>query len=100
MHVYDHSQFARQYWTGYCIYFTGLPPEAAGGGCWMVKKVFHRTLIALLALSACARPAGLVAASTSASPATAPKSGILWREPGDISSRNLFYGRGGEKDQP
>lgn len=25
---------------------------------------------------------------------------VLWRDPGDISSRNLFYGSGGEKNQP
>ena len=26
--------------------------------------------------------------------------GALWRDPADIKSRNLFYGPGGEKDQP
>src|SRR5713101_7817864 len=25
---------------------------------------------------------------------------VIWRDPGDIASRNLFYGPGGEKDQP
>lgn len=25
---------------------------------------------------------------------------VLWSDPGDITSRNLFYGSGGEKDQP
>ena len=25
---------------------------------------------------------------------------VLWRDPGDISSKNLFYGRGGENGQP
>ncbi len=25
---------------------------------------------------------------------------VLWRDPGDIASRNLFYGPGGAKDQP
>jgi hypothetical protein len=25
---------------------------------------------------------------------------VLWRNPGDIASRNLYYGPGGEKDQP
>ena len=28
------------------------------------------------------------------------KSGVLWRGPTDIGSRNLFYGPGGEQDQP
>ena len=32
--------------------------------------------------------------ATTASPA------VLWREPKDLSSRNLFYGRGGEQHQP
>ena len=31
---------------------------------------------------------------------TEAKPGILWREPTDIASRNLFYGAGGEKDAP
>ena len=25
---------------------------------------------------------------------------VLWRDPGDIATRNLFYGPGGAKDQP
>lgn len=25
---------------------------------------------------------------------------VLWRDPGDIATRNLFYGPGGQKDQP
>ena len=25
---------------------------------------------------------------------------VLWRQPADIGTRNLFYGPGGEKDQP
>jgi hypothetical protein len=28
------------------------------------------------------------------------EAGVLWREPRDIGSRNLYYGPGGEKDQP
>lgn len=28
------------------------------------------------------------------------ESAVLWREPTDIHTRNLFYGQGGEKDQP
>src|SRR5216110_2797235 len=31
---------------------------------------------------------------------TAELSPVLWRDPGDIASRNLFYGPGGEKNQP
>jgi hypothetical protein len=31
---------------------------------------------------------------------TRSKSAALWREPADIRSRNLFYGPGGEQDQP
>ena len=27
-------------------------------------------------------------------------SAALWSDPGDITSRNLFYGSGGERDQP
>lgn len=31
---------------------------------------------------------------------SAPGAPILWRDPADITSRNLIYGPGGEKDQP
>lgn len=32
--------------------------------------------------------------------AVQPARPVLWRDPGDISSRNLLYGSGGEKNQP
>ena len=45
---------------------------------------------------------GLGQASTQASNQSSAKAGsaVLWTDPGDISSRNLLYGSGGEKDQP
>lgn len=33
-------------------------------------------------------------------PSSAQPRAILWRDPGDIKSRNLYYGPGGKKDQP
>jgi hypothetical protein len=33
-------------------------------------------------------------------PASQVHNPVLWQDPGDISSRNLFYGQGGEKHQP
>src|SRR5262245_39313032 len=33
-------------------------------------------------------------------PSSAPSRAILWRDPGDIRLRNLYYGPGGRKDQP
>jgi len=33
-------------------------------------------------------------------PSSAPSRAILWRDPGDIRLRNLYYGPGGKKDQP
>ena len=42
------------------------------------------------------------AASCQTEAKTAPQSGkpLIWSDPGDIASHNLFYGSGGEKDQP
>src|ERR1700743_1959082 len=33
-------------------------------------------------------------------PASAVHNPVLWQDPGDISSRDLFFGQGGEKHQP
>jgi len=33
-------------------------------------------------------------------PSSVQSRAILWRDPGDIKSRNLYYGPGGKKDQP
>jgi hypothetical protein len=65
----------------------------------------HRTMFATIAASALV--VGFLAFSGSAAgqqkqkkeaPGTHPP--VLWRDPGDISSRNLFYGPGGEAHVP
>ena len=44
--------------------------------------------------------AGNAVAADKAARNTDPPSAVLWSDPAGISSRNLFYGPGGEKDQP
>lgn len=39
-------------------------------------------------------------ASDGSDPAPQPGAALLWSDPGNIASRNLFYGSGGEKGQP
>jgi len=53
------------------------------------------TILCLLVLSAVS---GL--ARNKQPKTTQSESPIIWTDPGDISSRNLFYGAGGEKGQP
>ena len=53
------------------------------------------TVLYLLVLSAVSGLAQNKQAKT-----TQSESPIIWTDPGDISSRNLFYGAGGEKGQP
>jgi hypothetical protein len=43
------------------------------------------------------RPVGELHAAAAAMATT---NAILWKDPGDIASRNLYYGPGGEEDQP
>src|ERR1700693_2901653 len=38
--------------------------------------------------------------TTSSAETARREAAVLWRDPVDIGSRNLFYGPGGEKDQP
>jgi hypothetical protein len=60
------------------------------------KMTFSMAFLAV-ALTAPAAPAGKnKIADTSAKAAP----GTLWVDPGDVKSRNLFYGPGGEKHQP
>lgn len=52
----------------------------------------------LVALASLAFYANASAAKRAGEPAK--DGGTLWTDPVDIASRNLYYGRGGEKDQP
>jgi hypothetical protein len=69
----------------------------------MPKKSKGLTFVITLALFSL--PSAGRDAKTANSPAVTvenaqSKSAVLWREPTDIGSRNLFYGPGGEQDQP
>jgi hypothetical protein len=55
---------------------------------------FLRIIALLSALSVNGRAADKVVKNSESAPP------VLWRNPPDISTRNLFYGPGGEKDQP
>jgi hypothetical protein len=65
-----------------------------------------RNLLSLgLALTALSLPAAGAGKNRSSAEATNPEiatrdDSVLWRRPVDISSRNLFYGPGGEEHQP
>jgi hypothetical protein len=42
----------------------------------------------------------LVAQQTHTGAAAVPQKSVLWSDPGEIKSRNLYYGPGGQKDEP
>src|SRR5579859_3647395 len=62
-----------------------------------MRKTINVAYVVLCALLTIAEPA-----SCQTEAKTAPQSGtaLIWSDPGDIASHNLFYGSGGEKDQP
>ena len=55
---------------------------------------------AVLALPSAGGDAGTGKAGHTRAESARSESAVLWREPIDISSRNLFYGPGGEQHQP
>src|SRR5713226_3308350 len=74
-----------------------------GGTIRMPKKM--KALALLLALSALSFPAAEAAKRRSQwrieqGEITGEGPAVLWRDPTDISSRDLFYGPGGEKHAP
>jgi hypothetical protein len=54
----------------------------------------------VLAIAVALPPPQTMSEMHAAAAAIAHPNAILWKDPGDIASRNLFYGPGGEKDQP
>ena len=62
-----------------------------------MRKTVNAAYVILCVLLTIAQPA-----SSQSEAQTAPQSGaaLLWSDPGDIASRSLLYGSGGEKDQP
>jgi hypothetical protein len=56
------------------------------------------TLLGVFSVALCAQNRYKTAKETAAGPGTATP--VLWREPGDIASRNLFYGPGGMEHAP
>jgi hypothetical protein len=58
------------------------------------SHVFPSLTLAVLTLSAFAAPA-----KKSLRP-EALSGALIWQDPGDVGARNLYYGPGGEKDQP
>jgi len=69
----------------------------------MFKKMqFVCVLFTIAALGSPATAAGKKRNETRESKEEITRQGpvVLWRNPGDIRSRNLFYGPGGEADAP
>jgi hypothetical protein len=71
-------------------------------------RYMHRTIIAITSASALAVSAiaftalagGKKPLDTQAKEAPGTHPAVLWRDPGDIASRNLFYGPGGQSHVP
>src|SRR6185369_11486394 len=63
-------------------------PEQPGGAMRRIRPVRFVVLILF---------AGVLSAESQNRTAVEP---ILWSDPGDIHSKNLFWGPGGEKNQP
>jgi len=59
---------------------------------------FAAAILLILPASSVAKHADKSHETKAALPANAPA--VLWRDPGDIASRNLYYGPGGENDAP
>ena len=69
----------------------------------MPKNLNRMVLVSLLAALVCAVPLGAEKRHESESGGkerVASGPAVLWRQPTDIASRNLFYGPGGEEDAP
>src|SRR3984957_5980153 len=66
--------------------------------CTYVLTVFLAVLSVSLPVTGAPKPSVKVQKEKGQSAPAGPA--VLWRDPTDISSRNLFYGPGGEKDQP
>jgi len=62
-----------------------------------VRKLAHASLICVLLLLPCAADPKKDAVAEKSND---NKDAVLWRDPGDISSRDLFYGSGGKDHQP
>jgi hypothetical protein len=64
-------------------------------------QLFTLTIaVAVLSLPAVGAPKKSPKAEEERAESAAAAPAVLWRNPEDITSRNLFYGPGGEKDQP
>ena len=64
-------------------------------------QLFTLTIaVAVLSLPAAGAPKKSPKAEEERAESAAAAPAVLWRNPEDIKSRNLFYGPGGEKDQP
>lgn len=71
------------------------PARTQGALLRLGVKPFHVVLCCLLTIA----PA-IAQSSKKADKASPSGPAVIWSDPGDISSRNLLYGSGGEKDQP
>jgi hypothetical protein len=90
-------------WHGYCLRFSAGLLERARGETVLLKNPKKLTFsIAFVLLSFPSNGANVKATDSEHSRAENARreSAVLWREPTDIRTRNLFYGSGGEKDQP
>jgi hypothetical protein len=68
----------------------------------MFQKPWSLALIAVAAMGISLTVSNSAIAKSSATSSVVSEQGnaLLWLEPKDITSRNLYYGPGGEKDQP
>jgi len=57
-------------------------------------------LLLILTVAAVLRAIPLAAQNEQSDPVVANGTAVLWTDPGDIKSRNLFYGPGGKQDEP
>jgi hypothetical protein len=64
-----------------------------------LREGMRKARPSLLTLCCLLTTAGAFAQSSDKQP-TQPGTAVIWSDPGDISSRDLLYGSGGEKDQP
>jgi hypothetical protein len=78
---------------------TVLADNSEGGVSRMLYK--SGSFLLLATLSFLTLPStGSEATRSEATEARPEKGAVLWRDPSDIAARNLYYGRGGEADQP
>lgn len=72
---------------------------------WLADPAFSRLLSkthkSTLLIGCCLLAVGSIGFAQSTDKTSNPTaSALIWSDPGDISTRNLVYGSGGEKDQP